>query len=202
MVNNVLIGAAKRMGLKQTLKEDQSANGSCLFAMICGSVPPLAIKLLKEPKYSDAFPNVLQKGGVYVRQFGHTFWNVVSYSTHKVVGAMAQLMTIEEIIERVDFYSLAILSDSKTVQERNIRFLRPKILDRLRSDACYLEITLHVECLVLRYFPAHNFFALDLARITSMHTQYRCDAAHAISNALPLIGLLACLTPLIQSFLF
>jgi hypothetical protein len=170
--------------------------------MVCASLPPLAIKLLREPKDSDAFPNVLQEGGIRLREFGDTFWNAVSYSTHKVVETMEQLMTIEEIIDRVDIYCLAMPGEWKTVQERNIRFLKPKILERLGSDPCNLEITNRVECSVLQHFTASNYFASELARIKSMHTQYRYDAAQALSTALPLIGLLSCFTPLIQSFLF
>jgi hypothetical protein len=170
---------------------------------------------MKEPKDSQAFPNVLQYGGQQVYQTKSLFWNVCNDGFLEVLDAMIQLMTVHQMIERIDLYMFSlqgILSGDYSyanmmMEKANAKLLQTTLFDRLRSDCCYLQAADDLKCNILKlylhpYHVAQTELVLGLDRIAKTHTDYKHNAMPMLALTLPDIGLLSCFAPLVQSFLF
>jgi hypothetical protein len=200
--NDILIHAAKRMGLKQTLKHGG------LFGIMCWNLPPLAVKLLQEPKDSDAFPDVLQRGGGFRYMTDeYLFWSTAyGPSSRQVLEAMMAVMTVNEMIDRIDFSWFTLgRADGKS----NLVFVQKQISALLASDPCYLELTKRVNFELIAAHPNANSNHIlrshsiqQLVNIQHQHQQYRTDIPPVLTTALTRVGLLSCFAPLLQSFLF
>jgi hypothetical protein len=202
MVVDLLIHAAKRMGIKTRILQEPMKPGVCLFGVICGNLPCLAVKLLQEPKESTAYPSALQIGSMHSNRGGSLFWNVVQNGSIDLLRAMTKELTLHEMIDRIEWWYWFITRNTE-----NELFLKDKLVTLLRADAAHIESVtkIHAECVrTLEGASAGEAasFARAIQEIRRTHSLYIRNLTDTLPNTLTSVGLLPCFSPLLRSFLF
>jgi hypothetical protein len=199
LVTDVLIQAAKLMDLKESLQE-MIKSGISLFVVVCLNLPPLAIKLLREPKGSLSYPNLLQLGTGYAPTGNeYAFWDICTLASAGVLKAVIEAVTVNELIERINVSCIATDGDYGPAMNANMDMIRNKLVTTLKSDPVHIKTT---SCLRLQIRQRHSTFYEAILEIEQSHIKYRAEVQTLFSVFLPEIGLLSCLSPLLQSFLF
>ena len=204
LMYDLLIRTAIRLGLNNCLQESTDS-GISLYRTICWNLPGLALRLLNEPRGSNTYPNLRQ----IVQSSAMIFYHDVLYGPY---GNDALLQTIWEHVGVVDCLLLP-----------NLRFLLDSLAGcygfeeysaaKQFTEFCLSNLAADVRLLPFATTLIHRLrdatlrtverkLIEELSEIVKSHSMYIIDAQSMFPLVFRSLGLLSCLHPLLQSYVF